>query len=286
MEPFFSVILTCYNYQDYVEQAIDSVFTQDNTNWELGIIDDASIDKSLDSIVSSLSKYPNYSEKIFCLQSNEVNRGCVYSRNYLISKATGKFILILDADDYFLPGFFGQLFSQISKYAGNNVFQYGEYILNMKTGKQFPAKMVRVSSIFDILPESWGFNYSFSREAFNFVGGYSSDFDKGWEDLDLNFRLIRNYGCVPSKLRGNVYRMYKLSREVKVRQDPKILYDLVRLVFSKHPEACKTGYLFSSEYPVCYPEDCETLDNFQSLRKVRKQRFRNRPFLRKYKRVN
>ena len=39
-----SIIITSYNYANYIREAIDSVLNQDFQNWELIIVDDGSID--------------------------------------------------------------------------------------------------------------------------------------------------------------------------------------------------------------------------------------------------
>ncbi len=43
-EVMFSVIMPCYNSEEYVENAIESIITQDYSNWELIAINDGSTD--------------------------------------------------------------------------------------------------------------------------------------------------------------------------------------------------------------------------------------------------
>ena len=45
-DPLVSVIMNCYNGQEYLEEAIDSVFGQTYTNWEVIFWDNASTDES------------------------------------------------------------------------------------------------------------------------------------------------------------------------------------------------------------------------------------------------
>ncbi|MCQ2743730.1 MAG: glycosyltransferase [bacterium] len=89
-----SIIITNYNKSDYIKEAIESAINQTYKNVEVVIIDDCSTDNSFDLIQNYKEKYNN----IVCIR-NEQNRGVVYSRNLAINKASGYYILPLDADD-------------------------------------------------------------------------------------------------------------------------------------------------------------------------------------------
>ena len=89
-----SIIITCYNYADFIADAIDSALNQTYKNIEIVIVNDASKDKSSEVIRKYADKYKNI---IFF--DNTENKGVVYSRNMAIEASRGKYILPLDADD-------------------------------------------------------------------------------------------------------------------------------------------------------------------------------------------
>lgn len=92
-----SVVLLTYNQKDYVNQAIDSILSQQfKGSWELIIGDDCSNDGTFD-IISSIEQLKLISSKVY---SNQRNLGL--SRNYekAILKAKGKYIAYLEGDDY------------------------------------------------------------------------------------------------------------------------------------------------------------------------------------------
>lgn len=89
-----SIIIPVYNGERYIENCINSIINNCNENIEIIVINDGSTDSTYD-ILQKISK-ENKSLKIF----NNNNKGVSYSRNYGIKKATGKYILFLDADDY------------------------------------------------------------------------------------------------------------------------------------------------------------------------------------------
>lgn len=97
MKPLFSVLMANYNNGKYILDAIDSVRSQDYTNWEVIIIDDSSTDNS-HSIYKSLKN--DYRIRIFY---NEKNMGCGYSKNRCVKEANGEICGFLDPDDILLP---------------------------------------------------------------------------------------------------------------------------------------------------------------------------------------
>jgi teichuronic acid biosynthesis glycosyltransferase TuaG len=91
-----SVIIPCYNSEDYITRAITSVWDQSYTNWELIIVDDGSTDSTFE-IVSSLSN--THKNKTQIIQSKS-NMGVSDARNKGLIKASGSYICFLDSDDY------------------------------------------------------------------------------------------------------------------------------------------------------------------------------------------
>ncbi|MDR5687008.1 glycosyltransferase family 2 protein [Morganella morganii] len=94
--PLISIIMPAYNASKYIAESIDSVLTQDNKNFELIIIDDNSLDNTVDII-------NKYNDPRITLISNPDNYGVSEARNIGIRKANGKYIAFLDSDDIWLP---------------------------------------------------------------------------------------------------------------------------------------------------------------------------------------
>lgn len=92
--PLVSVLMTAYNRETYIAEAIESVLNQDYDNFELIIVDDCSNDKTVD-IVSSFKK----NDKRIKLYINNENIGQFANRNYSASLAEGEIFLFVDSDD-------------------------------------------------------------------------------------------------------------------------------------------------------------------------------------------
>jgi len=93
----FSVLIANYNNAAFISSALDSVFNQSYTDWEIVIIDDYSTDNSLE-ILSTYRNNPKI--RIF---KNERNRGVGYTKNKCIQLAKGELVGFLDPDDRLTP---------------------------------------------------------------------------------------------------------------------------------------------------------------------------------------
>ena len=89
-----SLIITTYNYAQFVERAIRSALEQSlsKSEFEIIVVNDASEDATSEILL-------NYEDscRIFNLDSNV---GLAAARNFGIKKARGQFVVFLDADDY------------------------------------------------------------------------------------------------------------------------------------------------------------------------------------------
>lgn len=92
--PLVSILMSAYNSESYIREAIDSVLSQTYSNWELLVTDDCSSDSTL----SILKEYAQMDERIV-LFPNQQNRGLTYNLCQMCSHANGKYIARLDADD-------------------------------------------------------------------------------------------------------------------------------------------------------------------------------------------
>ncbi len=95
--PEVSVVLPTYNRLKYLRSAIDSVFAQTFTDWELIVADDGSAGETA-AYVAALAKLPRV--KVFHL-THTGNPGAV--RNAAWRAARGEYVAFLDSDDLWLP---------------------------------------------------------------------------------------------------------------------------------------------------------------------------------------
>lgn len=89
-----SILIPCYNAEQWIGQAIQSALDQTWTDKEVIVVNDGSTDKSLDVIKS-------FGDRI--RWESGPNRGGNVARNRLLELAKGEWLQYLDADDYLMP---------------------------------------------------------------------------------------------------------------------------------------------------------------------------------------
>lgn len=101
MTPFFSVVVSVYNKQDYILNTLNSVFKQTFQDFEVIAVNDGSNDNSA-SLLESISD--NRLRLI-----NQKNKGASAARNIGIEYAKGQFIALLDGDDIWKTTFLTEI---------------------------------------------------------------------------------------------------------------------------------------------------------------------------------
>ncbi|WP_159779001.1 glycosyltransferase family 2 protein, partial [Flavobacterium sp. 9AF] len=104
-----SIIIPCFNAENYIARCIESVLNQTYADFELLLIDDGSFDKTRKVCEFYLKKD---SRIAYHYQSN---KGVSAARNFGIRKATGSKIMFIDADDYVDQNIVNSLVNVIDK---------------------------------------------------------------------------------------------------------------------------------------------------------------------------
>ncbi len=97
MEEKVSIIVPVYNAEKYIRETIDCVKAQTYENWELVLVEDGSTDESL-CILETVERQDGRIRVI-----RQENGGAAKARNHGLSKAAGRFVAYLDADDLWSP---------------------------------------------------------------------------------------------------------------------------------------------------------------------------------------
>jgi glycosyltransferase involved in cell wall biosynthesis len=110
-QPLVSILMTAYNRQQFIAEAIEHVLAINYKNWELIIVDDSSIDSTLE-IAQSFQK----KEKRVRVYQNERNIGDYPNRNKAAGYAQGKYIVYADSDDRMYPDSLKKWVTEMEKY--------------------------------------------------------------------------------------------------------------------------------------------------------------------------
>ncbi|NQT49997.1 glycosyltransferase [Candidatus Kuenenbacteria bacterium] len=94
-EPTVSIIVNCYNSDEYLKETIDSIYAQTFSDWEIIFWDNGSTDQS-----ANIAK--NYNERVkYFFNPKTIPLGD--ARNKAIELAHGKYVSFIDCDDIWLP---------------------------------------------------------------------------------------------------------------------------------------------------------------------------------------
>jgi len=182
--PKISVVMSVYNGEKYLKEAVDSILNQSFKDFEFIIINDGSTDGSKEIL-------ENYKDERIRLFNNQ-NQGLIGSLNEAIGYSRGEYIARMDADDISLPE---RLEKQISFMESKKIVLCGSWaevidsIGNTIKHYIYPpigSKKIRLYSIIHcpfIHP-----SVMFRKEIFEKVGGYKSY--KNIEDYELWTRII------------------------------------------------------------------------------------------------
>lgn len=139
--PEISVVMSVYNEETYLRSAIESVLNQTFKDFEFIIINDCSTDKTVDI----LKEFEAKDNRIILFEKpiNKGFKGFVENLNIGISKARGKYIARMDADDYCLPDRFEKQFNFLEE--NPEVFLTGSSMILMNENDEEIGKMNALS---------------------------------------------------------------------------------------------------------------------------------------------
>ncbi len=225
MSPTISILMSVYNNQLYLAEAIESMLNQSFSDFEFIIVDDGSSDGSGDMI----RHYADNDERIIFSTLNE-NKGLATALNHGLSLAKGQYIARMDSDDISLPerlqkqvaylsahpeiGVLGSRMQVVNKdknplFAYDVPLQHSLIVWNLFFGRTFahPSVMMR-------------------RHILESVKGYNMSL-KVAQDVDLWARLVGlvQFANLPDEL--ILYRTHEQASSVtKSEQQNTVLLDI------------------------------------------------------------
>lgn len=188
-----SVVMTVYNAQEYLAEAIQSILDQTFTDYEFIIVDDCSTDKSLQIAQVFQQKDPRIQ-----IHHHEQNMGISGARNTGVKLAQGKYIAWMDADDISMPD---RIEKELTFFENNPTVGVVSSCVNLidKQGKNIGEVKMPLTQI----PISWALCFydpiinpavMINRDLYARVGEYrnlvENKGDYFPEDYDLWVRLI------------------------------------------------------------------------------------------------
>ncbi len=183
-----SIVVPCLNGEKTIARCIDSVVNQTYGDWELIIVDDGSIDKSIEIVQS----YQLNNSNIFLLEKGSVKHGAALSRNLGLEFCKGELVIFLDCDDELLTNCISGRVSEMNKFKLDfcvfpqlYIFEDGKKIVS-----NLNCKIEELIRLFCVLDFPWQTTGPIWRKSFlKGLGGFDIDYLR-MEDPDLHLRAI------------------------------------------------------------------------------------------------
>ena len=180
-----SIIIPCYNVEEYIEEALASCFEQTYANIEVIAVDNNSKDNTWQKLQSLQAIYP----RLIIVQEDRA--GAPYARNKGLALSTGDWCQFLDADDLLLPNKIKHQVALIDK-TKDISFIAGACIKRRVSGEENRVSVKDGNPFISLFTTSLGITSAnlWNKKWLTEIGGWDVN-RKSSQEADLMFRLLQ-----------------------------------------------------------------------------------------------
>lgn len=232
MKDLISVVVTCYNHQDYIEQCLRSIFAQTYRNIELLVLDDGSSDHSAEIIEAVLADSPFPTR----FESHE-NMGVVKTRNKALQQIQGAYFIFVDSDDFLDSDYIESFYTSMVQEEADIV--YGDLYDPDKKEIYLKSRPYDKQAF---LTENYISNCSLIRRSVADGIYYDEALNREkLEDYDFLLNLIINQGAKPvydakTKLNYRVFDKESISKRDSTRYHYEMYLRILRKYVRQIPD--------------------------------------------------
>lgn len=230
-----SVIIPVWNQAEYLEDCIESVYSQTVSPYEIIVVNDGSTDNSLEIAERYMFKqYPGIQSPVRVI--NQVNKGLASARNTGIMNATGEWVLFLDSDDILKENAIEVFTKTIVQSQGQNPTVIAPSFECF--GLRNDTVILGGFGVEDLkIANRLGYFSLVRRDALLACGGYNPKMIWGFEDWDLWFDLFKR-GSIFLVLQ-DVLVKYRIRENSMITEANKHSDELMGQVKRNHPQIFK-----------------------------------------------
>lgn len=247
-QPLLSVIVPCYNAEQYIDRCISSIVGQTYTNLEILLIDDGSVDTT--GLLCDNRQKQDQRIRVI----HKPNEGLAYARKTGVDNAEAEYIAFVDADDWIDKNMYTDMMSILLS-TGSDIAQCGYcevsedgYIKHdVKKNENVPSKIVeRKEGVLLILEDikwrSYMWNKIFKKHLFDHVA-----VPKGriYEDIAMTHLLFHN--ASQSVYLPHEYYFYYQSSDSLCRANNHALQ--MKNFYCDYTSGCFERYFFVMQHP-------------------------------------
>ncbi len=186
--PTVSVIIPAYNRAHVIGQAIQSVLGQTRQDFEIIVIDDASIDNTEETVRSFTDSRIRYLR-------HEQNYGAPQARNSGAEAAAGSFLAFLDSDDIWYPEYLERQLGMLAALPPTVGMSCCNMMQKIGDGYRVVGPGMRSLTFDENLIHADGIcasSFVTRKEAFQSIAGFDVDFSS-FQDFDFLLRMASKY---------------------------------------------------------------------------------------------
>ena len=217
--PEVTVVIPCYNYGRFLDEAVESVLAQTRQDFEIVVVDDGSVDPETRALLDDYQR-----PKTTVLRTE--NRGPAAARNTGIRSSNSRYVVSLDADDRLHPRYLEKttaiLDADEERHLGFVTTwqrRFGDEDGSLDAGDGLPVSLAMANNIHA--------SALFRRRVWESVGGYRESF-AGWEDWNLWLNMAGagyRWEIVPEEL--FYYRKHGRTRSSRSLENRDALFEAV-----------------------------------------------------------
>ena len=231
MTKLISVVVTCYNHENYIEQCLRSIFNQTYRNLELIVLDDGSTDSSNQIIQEVLKDSPF----VTTFESHK-NIGVVRTRNKGLNLLNGDYFLFVDSDDFLDDRYVEELYDCANNHQADIVYCD---LYNFEKDETYLK--AQEFDLHNLLESNYISNCSLVKKTI-LKGIYYDEklSGKKLEDYDFFLNLIINNGAKAvyqpnTKLNYRVFEKDSISKRDSVRYHYEIYLEVLEKYLDRLP---------------------------------------------------
>ena len=272
MTKLISVVVTCYNHENYIEQCLRSIFNQTYRNIELIVLDDGSTDSSSEVIQEVLKESPF----VTIFESHE-NIGVVRTRNKGLNLLNGDYFLFVDSDDFLDDRYVEELYDCANNHQADIVYCD---LYNFEKDETYLK--AQEFDLHNLLESNYISNCSLVKKTI-LKGIYYDEklSGKKLEDYDFFLNLIINNGAKAvyqpnTKLNYRVFEKDSISKRDSVRYHYEIYLEVLEKYLDRLPHdiykaVCDNLLILENRLEDLINHHSEVTDYVKRLQKERGQ---------------
>jgi len=222
-EPLVSVLMTAYNRENYIAEAIESVLASNYKNFELIVVDDCSTDNTV-----AIARSYEAKDTRVKVYTNEVNLTDYVNRNKAASYARGKYLKYVDSDDQIYYYTLDVMVDFMERFPDAGFGLCGPPVNYAPLPVQLTPREIYYTNFHGLAHFDRGPLCSIIKlDAFNEIGRFSGD--RFYGDLELWLKMSRYYNMV--MLPGDLF-YYRTHDQSEAKAESKNAKEINRKRFT------------------------------------------------------